>query len=133
MDNQIQARQDWRWACLLACALLLCSCFSERPEPVQSATAWAKPYPQTTCTDWLNVMDSNQRAEMAAFYLDALSGHRAPPVPIDPATFQIAISDYCVRPRDDLVAGLGDRANLIQIAAGLQYYLLTLKPAPSRP
>jgi hypothetical protein len=68
---------------------------------------------------------------MAAFYLEAFSRQEARAIPVDVATFESGITNYCRGPLDNLAAGLGERARLIEFAAGLTYHRLGSRASPS--
>jgi hypothetical protein len=76
-------------------------------------------------------MEPSQQTEMAAYYLDILDRQGGRALPIDVATFRLAVTDYCVSPLDDLVAGMGQDAKLIQVAAGFVYADMAPEPTPS--
>jgi hypothetical protein len=68
---------------------------------------------------------------MAAYYLGIYGRQRGRGLPIEVATFRLAVTDYCESPLDDLVAGMGEKAKLIQIAAGFVYADIAGEPTPS--
>lgn len=110
--------------------LVLGACGSGDPDPA-TAAPWTKPYSETSCDDWLRAMDPAQRWEMARVHLDLLDGDSGPVQNADVNTLQLAIGDYCRRPRDDIVAAIGERANLIPAAAAFAYATITRAPSPS--
>ena len=121
-----------RTAALVLGVVVLTACVSAPTDSNPIESQWAKAYAETSCDDWLDAMDPSQRTTMAAYYLQVFSGHKAQAIPIEVATFEAGITDYCHRPLDNLVAGLGDRAKLIEIAAGFTYQRLD-SPAPPSP
>ena len=100
------------------------------PVTVPTAEPWSKPLAETTCDDWLEVMDRAQRTEMAALLLDITGGDR-PVIPAEVAEFELAITGYCQSPRDDLRAGLGEVVDRISSAAAFTYEQVTGEPVPS--
>jgi hypothetical protein len=111
--------------------LLLGSCTSALVDSTPTGAPWIKPNAETTCDDWLKAMEPSQQTEMAAYYLDIYGREPGRALPIDVATFRLAVTDYCESPLDDLVAGLGEEAKLIQIAAGFVYADMAGEPTPS--
>ena len=103
--------------------------------PDEPAASWAKDYEATTCTDWMTSMSDAQRHTVASYYVAIFAGSTvAPSALANDATsrgLMNGITEYCLRPEDDLVAGLGRQALLIRFAAALM-----LQPryvAPSAP
>ena len=77
-------------------------------------------------------MEASQQTRVARYYLDVYGRHGGPAaLPIDVGTFRLAITDYCESPLDDLVAGLGEDAQLISIAAAFVYAGMAPEPTPS--
>ena len=118
-------------AAITACVLLLGACGSAPSDIPPSGPPWIKPYAETTCDDWLKAMEPSQQTEMAGYYLDILDRQGGRALPIDVATFRLAVTDYCESPLDDLVAGMGKDAKLIQIAAAFVYADMAPEPTPS--
>ena len=119
--------------CVVGCLLaLLTGCGKAPDEP---APSWAKDYEATTCTDWMTSMSDAQRHAVASHYVGIFAGSTvAPSALANDATarwLMNGITDYCLRPEDDLVAGLGRQALLIRFAAALMLQPRYVAPSAS--
>lgn len=119
--------------CVIACLVpLVLGCTGRPDEP---AASWGKDYDATTCTDWVTSMSDAQRHTLASFYVSIFAGSTvAPSAVANDATsrgLMQAITDYCLRPKDAIVAGLGREALLVRFAAAMMLQPTYVAPSAS--
>jgi hypothetical protein len=94
------------------------------PDSTKFKQTWSKSYDETTCTDWLDLMDNHQRFVAAGDQLIVLrkrDGNGELPPDDMIGAFALSMSDICRAPAGDLARSILEIGPLVYIAFPEQF------------